>query len=327
MSPKASRTLDELPEISKGRHPLQRFIFLRFSQSIIALLAVTIIVFALGRITGNPLDVLLPLEAEEEDRIKVEAAWGLDKPVHMQYLIFMKNAFSGNFGESLKWRGETAMNLVIQRLPATAILAFVAVGVASLIAIPIGVISAVRRGTLFDFAGKMIALFGQSLPAFWLGIVLMWIFSVELGWLPTSGKSGITSIILPAVAIGWFQVAALMRLVRSSMLDVLDSEFVKLARIKGVSETKVIWKHCLRNAGIAPLTYFGLILGSVMVGSVSIETVFNWPGVGLLAIDAAKARDYQVLQAVVLLFSGIYIVANLLVDIAYAYLDPRIRYG
>jgi len=284
-------------------------------------------VFALGRITGNPLDVLLPLEAEEEDRIKVEAAWGLDKPVHMQYLIFMKNAFSGNFGESLKWRGETAMNLVIQRLPATAILAFVAVGVASLIAIPIGVISAVRRGTLFDFVGKMIALFGQSLPAFWLGIVLMWIFSVELGWLPTSGKSGITSIILPAVAIGWFQVAALMRLVRSSMLDVLDSEFVKLARIKGVSETKVIWKHCLRNAGIAPLTYFGLILGSLMVGSVSIETVFNWPGVGLLAIDAAKARDYQVLQAVVLLFSGIYIVANLLVDVAYAYLDPRIRYS
>ena len=283
--------------------------------------------FALGRITGNPLDVLLPLEAEEEDRIKVEAAWGLDKPVHMQYLIFMKNAFSGNFGESLKWRGETAMNLVIQRLPATAILAFVAVGVASLIAIPIGVISAVRRGTLFDFVGKMIALFGQSLPAFWLGIVLMWIFSVELGWLPTSGKSGITSIILPAVAIGWFQVAALMRLVRSSMLDVLDSEFVKLARIKGVSETKVIWKHCLRNAGIAPLTYFGLILGSLMVGSVSIETVFNWPGVGLLAIDAAKARDYQVLQAVVLLFSGIYIVANLLVDVAYAYLDPRIRYS
>jgi len=291
------------------------------------LLAVTIIVFALGRITGNPLDVLLPLEAEEEDRIKVEAAWGLDKPIHMQYLVFMKNAFSGNFGESLKWRGETAMNLVIQRLPATAILALVAVGVASVIAIPVGVISAVRRGTLFDFVGKMIALFGQSLPAFWLGIVLMWIFSVELGWLPTSGKSGITSIILPAVAIGWFQVAALMRLVRSSMLDVLDSEFVKLARIKGVSETKVIWKHCLRNAGIAPLTYFGLILGSLMVGSVSIETVFNWPGVGLLAIDAAKARDYQVLQAVVLLFSGIYIVANLLVDVAYAYLDPRIRYS
>ena len=306
---------------------MQRFIFLRFSQSVIALLAVTIIVFALGRITGNPLDVLLPLEAEEEDRIKVEAAWGLDKPIHMQYLVFMKNAFSGNFGESLKWRGETAMNLVIQRLPATAILALVAVGVASVIAIPVGVISAVRRGTLFDFVGKMIALFGQSLPAFWLGIGLMWIFSVELGWLPTSGKSGITSIILPAVAIGWFQVAALMRLVRSSMLDVLDSEFVKLARIKGVSETKVIWKHCLRNAGIAPLTYFGLILGSLMVGSVSIETVFNWPGVGLLAIDAAKARDYQVLQAVVLLFSGIYIVANLLVDVAYAYLDPRIRYS
>lgn len=219
------------------------------------------------------------------------------------------------------------MGLVIDRLPATAILAVVALGVATFIAIPIGVISAVHRGSVFDFGGKIVALFGQSLPAFWLGIVLMWIFAVELGWLPTSGRSGVKSIILPAIAIGWFQVAALMRLVRSSMLDVLDSEFVKLARIKGVSETRVVWKHCLRNAGITPLTYFGLILGGLMVGSVSIETVFNWPGVGLLAIDAARARDFQVLQAVVIMFSGIYIGANLAVDIAYAYLDPRIRYS
>ena len=155
----------------------------------------------------------------------------------------------------------------------------------------------------------------------------MWIFAVELDWLPTSGKEGVKSIILPAIAIGWAQVAALMRLVRSSMLDVLESEYVKLARIKGVTENKVIWKHCLRNAGIAPLTYFGLILAGLMVGSVSMEAVFSWPGVGLLAIDAVKARDFQVLQAVVIVFSGIYIAANLAVDIAYAYLDPRIRYN
>ena len=305
---------------------MQRYIVVRLFQAFLSLFAVTIIVFLLGRLTGNPLDVLLPLEAEERDYIRVKKVWGLDKPITTQYLIFMKNAASGNFGESIKWRGNGAMGLVIDRLPATVILALVSLAVATLIAIPIGVVSAVRRGTVFDLGGKIFALFGQSLPPFWLGIVLMWIFAVELGWLPTSGKGGVKSIILPAIAIGWFQVAALMRLVRSSMLDVLDSEFVKLARLKGLSETKVIWKHCLRNAGIAPLTYFGLILGGLMVGSVSMETVFNWPGVGLLAIDAAKARDFQVLQAVVIVFSGIYIAANLAVDIAYAYLDPRIRY-
>jgi peptide/nickel transport system permease protein len=299
----------------------------RLFQAFLSLIAVTIIVFLLGRLTGNPLDVLLPLEAEEADYIRVEKVWGLDKPITTQYLIFMKNAARGNFGESIKWRGNSAMGLVIDRLPATAILALVSLAVATLIAIPIGVFSAVRRGTVFDFGGKTIALFGQSLPPFWLGIVLMWIFAVELDLLPTSGKEGVKSIILPAIAIGWAQVAALMRLVRSSMLDVLESEYVKLARIKGVTENKVIWKHCLRNAGIAPLTYFGLILAGLMVGSVSMEAVFSWPGVGLLAIDAVKARDFQVLQAVVIVFSGIYIAANLAVDIAYAYLDPRIRYN
>ena len=306
---------------------MQRYVVVRLFQAFLSLIAVTIIVFLLGRITGNPLDVLLPLEAEEADYIRVEKVWGLDKPITTQYLIFMKNAARGNFGESIKWRGNSAMGLVIDRLPATAILALVSLAVATLIAIPVGVLSAVRRGTVFDFGGKIIALFGQSLPPFWLGIVLMWIFAVELDLLPTSGKEGVKSIILPAIAIGWAQVAALMRLVRSSMLDVLESEYVKLARLKGVTENKVIWKHCLRNAGIAPLTYFGLILAGLMVGSVSMEAVFSWPGVGLLAIDAAKARDFQVLQAVVIVFSGIYIAANLAVDIAYAYLDPRIRYN
>ena len=306
---------------------MQRYVVVRLSQAFLSLIAVTIIVFLLARLTGNPLDVLLPLEAEEADYIRVEKVWGLDKPITTQYLIFMKNAARGNFGESIKWRGNSALGLVIDRLPATAILALVSLAVATLIAIPIGVLSAVRRGTVFDFVGKIIALFGQSLPPFWLGIVLMWIFAVELDWLPTSGKGDVKSIILPAIAIGWAQVAALMRLVRSSMLDVLELEYVKLARIKGVTENKVIWKHCLRNAGIAPLTYFGLILAGLMVGSVSMEAVFSWPGVGLLAIDAAKARDFQVLQAVVIVFSGIYVAANLAVDIAYAYLDPRIRYN
>ena len=306
---------------------MQRYIAIRILQSIIALLVLTVIVFSLARIAGDPLDVLLPLEATVEDAERVRAAWGLDRPLYIQYFKFLGNALTGDFGESIKHRDQQAIDLVFDRLPNTAMLAGLALVVATAIAIPIGVLSAVKKDTVFDYVGKLIALTGQSLPAFWLGLVLMWIFAVKLGLVPTSGKSGIDSFILPTIAIGWFQVAALMRLVRSSMLDVLDSEYVKLARIKGLPEHKVVWKHCLRNAAIAPFTYFALILGSLMVGSVSIEFVFAWPGVGLLAVDSTIARDFPVIQAVVIVFCVVYITANLLVDIGYAYVDPRIRYS
>jgi len=306
---------------------MQRYIVIRIVQALITLLAISVIVFALGRITGNPLDVLLPLEAQQDDYDRISKVWGLDKPLYQQYFTFLSNAASGNFGDSWKWPGKTAMELVLDRLPDTAILAGVALLVSTAIALPVGVISAVKRDTWIDHTGKIIALFGQSLPAFWLGIILIWLFAVKIDLFPTSGNDGLSSIVLPGIAIGWFQVAALMRLIRSSMLDVLDSEYVKLARIKGVPEWKVIWKHCLRNAAIAPLTYFALILGALMVGSVSIETVFNWPGVGQLAVEAAKASDFQVLQAIVIVFCAIYVLANLIVDVLYAYLDPRIRYG
>ena len=306
---------------------MQRYILIRIVQSILALLVLTVIVFSLARIAGDPLDVLLPLEATVEDAERVKAAWGLDQPIYVQYFKFLGNALKGDFGESLKHRDQEAINLVLTRLPATAQLAGLALAIATLIAVPVGVLSAVKKDTVFDYVGKVLALTGQSLPAFWLGLVLMWIFAVNLELVPTSGKSGIGSFILPALSIGWFQVAALMRLVRSSMLDVLDTEYVKLARIKGVSERKVVWKHCLRNAAIAPFTYFALILGSLMVGSVSIEFVFAWPGVGLLAVDSTIARDFPVIQAVVIVFCVVYITANLLVDIAYAYVDPRIRYS
>ena len=306
---------------------MQRYIIVRLFQAVIALVAISIFVFCLTRVTGDPMDVLMPQEVMQEDYDRIRKAWGLDKPLYVQYLTFVGNAFKGEFGESWKWPGNTAMQLIISRFPATLQLAGVSLAIAVAISIPLGVLSAVKKDTIFDYMGKSIALLGQSLPAFWLGIVLMWVFAVMLNWVPTSGRNEVTSFILPAVAIGWFQVAAMMRLVRSSMLDVLDSEYVKLARIKGLAEWKVIWKHCLRNAAITPLTYFGLLIGSLLVGSVSIETVFNWPGVGLLAVEAARSRDYQVIQAVILVFCGIYIISNLLVDIAYAYLDPRIRYN
>jgi peptide/nickel transport system permease protein len=218
------------------------------------------------------------------------------------------------------------MSLVRDRLPATLELAGLAPAISVLIALPIGVISAVMKDSPIDTVAKIIALLGQSLPAFWLGIVLMWIFAVQLGWLPPAGRGGLKSLLLPAITRGWFQVAAMMRLVRSSMLEVLDSEFVKLARIKGLPEWKVVWKHCLRNAAIAPLTYFGITAGVLMTGSVVTETVFSWPGIGLLIVDAVRARDFHVVQAVIIIFAAIFIAANLVVDLLYAYLDPRIQY-
>ena len=304
---------------------MQRYIARRVLHSLLAILAMSLIVFSLARITGNPLDVMLPLEAGPEDYARVSRHWGLDRPLTTQYLIFLGKAVQGDFGNSWKWHGHSAMGLVWQRLPATLQLAGFALLISVLIALPVGVLAAVMKGTVWDSAAKVIALLGQSLPAFWLGIVLMWVFAVHLGWFPTSGKGGLQHLVLPAITLGWFQVAALMRLVRSSMLEVLDSEFVKLTRIKGLSEWKVVWKHCLRNAAIAPITFFAIIAGVLMTGSVVTESVFSWPGTGLLVIDAVRARDFQVVQAVVIVFAGIFILTNLLVDILYAYLDPRIR--
>lgn len=305
---------------------MQRYIARRALQSLLALWVMSLVVFTLARFSGNPLDVMLPMEATAEDYERVARHWGLDQPLYTQYLIFIGRALQGDFGMSWKWPGRTAMGLVAERLPATLQLAGFALLVSVVIALPIGVLSAVKKGTIWDTAAKVIALLGQSLPGFWLGIVLMWVFAVHLGWFPTSGRGGLQYMILPAIALGWFQVAAIMRLVRSSMLEVLDSEFVKLTRIKGLAEWKVVWKHCLRNASIAPLTFFAIIAGVLMTGSVVTESVFSWPGTGLLVIDAVRARDFQVVQAVVIVFAGIFILTNLLVDILYAYLDPRIRY-
>jgi peptide/nickel transport system permease protein len=248
-------------------------------------------------------------------------------PIDAQYFVFLGKALRGDFGMSWKWQGHSAMGLVIERLPATLQLAGVAILISVVIAVPFGVFAAVWKDSLFDSMGKIVALLGQSLPSFWLGIVLMWCFAVWLRWLPTSGRGTLAHMVLPAVCLGWFQVAAMMRLIRSAMLDVLDSEFVKLTRIKGLSESRVIWKHCLRNAAIAPLTYFAITAGVLITGSVVIESVFAWPGTGLLAVDAVRARDFQVVQAIVIVFAAVFILTNLVVDILYAYIDPRIRFA
>jgi peptide/nickel transport system permease protein len=305
---------------------LGRFILYRTFYALLAVFFISLIIFSLARLTGNPLDAMLPDNATNEDFERISQAWGLDRPLHEQYFTYMGNLFRGDFGESFRWRGYNARDLLFSRLPATLQLAGFALAVSISLAVPLGVIAAVKKDTGIDYVAKIIALLGQSLPSFWLGIVLIWVFAVHLDWFPTSGRGGLLNMVLPAITLGWFQVAAVARLTRSSMLEVLDSEYVKLARVKGLSETKVIWKHCVRNASLVPVTYFGLLVGIFVTGSVVVETVFAWPGVGLLAIQAVQAKDFQVVQSVVIFFAVVYVLCSLAVDISYAYLDPRIRY-
>ena len=305
---------------------MQRFIFLRLVQAVVAILVISAIVFALARVTGDPVAILLPESASPSDIERTRINWGLDQPIYIQYVKYVGNILRGDFGEAWSFGRAPIASLLATRLPATLQLAAFAWVISAAIALPIGVIVAVKKDTGIDYAGKIIALLGQSAPPFAIGLILMWIFAVILGWLPTSGKGGITHMLLPGIALGYYNVAAVMRLTRSSMLEVLDTEYVKLARIKGMPEWKVIWKHCFRNALIVPLTYMGLIGAVLLTGSVVIETVFSWPGIGDLAIRAIRQRDFPVVQGVVIVFATFYIFVNLAVDILYAYLNPRIRY-
>ena len=251
---------------------------------------------------------------------------GLDKPYYQQYGIFLKGAVRGDFGDSV---GEhrPVTEVIIERAPATIILGALAFAMSLLIGVPLGILSAVKRGSFIDTIGKLIALIGQSAPSFWLGIMLMFFFSVKLGWVPPYGKQDWNSIILPAITLGWYYAAANLRLVRSAMLDVLDSEYIKLARAKGVNSRTIILKHAFRNALIPPLTFAGVTLGALVTGSLVVETVFAWPGLGRLAIDALFSFDYPLLQGVVITFTLMYITAAFIVDVLYAYVDPRIRYA
>jgi peptide/nickel transport system permease protein len=293
---------------------------------IIALFLMSVIVFLLGRLTGDPVSMLLSQYSTEEDRVRITEQLGLNKPVIEQYGIFVFNALKGDLGKSVAGDNRPALALILERFPASLKLALVALIISTLIGIPLGVLSAVKRGSFLDASARLLALLGQSLPAFWLGIVLMYFFSVKLRLLPTSGYGGIQHFILPAATMGLFTVAAVTRLTRSSMLEVLDSEYIKLARIKGVSEAIVIWKHALRNSLMPVITFMGTFFATMITGAVVIETVFSWPGIGRLAYESISNRDFPVMQAVILFMTTLYILANLIVDILYAWVDPRIRY-
>jgi len=303
---------------------MKRFLARRLAQALVVVLGVSVVAFFILHLTGDPALLLLPPDATAEEIRNFRDAMGFNDPFVVQYWRFLRGAATGNFGESLR-HGAPAMRLVVERLPATLELAGAAMAIALCVALPAGIVSAVRRNTPVDYISTVVALLGQSMPTFWLGIMLILIFSVRLNLLPSSGRGGLPHLILPAVTLGLFTTARMMRLTRSGMLEVLGQDYIRTARAKGVNESPVIWKHALRNAAVPIVTIAGIELGALLGGSVITETIFAWPGVGRLSVQAIYNRDYPVVQAAVFLLSTTFVVVNLLVDVAYTYLDPRIR--
>jgi peptide/nickel transport system permease protein len=300
------------------------FLARRLAQSLLVLLGVSFIVFFILYLTGDPALVLLPPDSSEEDVQKFRQAMGFNDPFIVQYGRFLVGALHGNFGQSVR-HGEPAFNLVVERMPATFELSGAALLVALCLAIPAGIVSAVKRNTILDYISTVVALLGQSMPTFWLGIMLILLFSVQLQWLPSSGRGDFRHLVLPAITLGLFTTARITRLTRSGMLEVLSQDYIRTARAKGVSDPPVVWKHALKNAAIPIVTIVGIELGTLLGGSVITETIFAWPGVGRLSVQAIYNRDYPVVQAAVFLLATTFVLVNVVVDVLYTYLDPRIR--
>jgi len=302
-----------------------RFILVRLLQTIIALIGISLLIFILVRASGDPTMLMRTSTTTEEQIANIKQVLGLDKSQPEQYWIFVKNLAHGELGESLiKRRPVTEM--IGEALPISLKLGVTSFAVSMLLSFVLGVLAATRRDSWLDNGVKFLAILGQALPNFWLAIMAIFVFSVRLHLLPTSGTGDIAHFVMPVGTMSFFLLPGMMRLVRSGMLDVLDSEYIKMARIKGLPEWMVIWKHALRNALITPLTTAGMLFALLITGEVVIETVFNWPGIGRLSWEAMVARDFPVVQGVLLIVAGLVLFVNLLVDILYAYVDPQIRY-
>ena len=300
------------------------YLLRRFLQSLLVLLGVSFVVFGILFLTGDPALVLLPPDASAEDIQKFRQSMGFNDPFFVQYGRFLGGALRGDFGQSIR-HGEPAFDLVMERMPATFELSGAALAIALCLAIPAGIVSAVRRNTVIDYFSTVVALLGQSMPTFWLGIMLILLFSVQLNLLPSSGRGGWQHMLLPAITLGLFTTARITRLTRSGMLEVLSQDYIRTARAKGVANPPVVWKHALKNAAIPIVTIVGIELGTLLGGSVITETIFAWPGVGRLSVQAIYNRDYPVVQAAVFTLSATFVLVNLIVDMLYTYLDPRIR--
>lgn len=311
---------------------MTQYIIRRLLQSIFVLVGVTFLVFIIMFQAGDPVILMASPDATTEQIDQMRRDMGFDRPWFVQYADFMSNAVRGDFGNSLR-QGQPVFGLVMDRLPATLQLAFAAFILSVIISIPVGVISATRRNSLYDNGAMGFALLGQSLPVFFLGVMLIWIFAGVLGWLPSSGRgdvdlaSRVKHMVLPAITLGTFSLAQNARLVRSTLLEVLGLDFIKTARAKGLRENTVVMRHALRNALIPVVTVLGLQFGTLLGGAVITETVFSWPGIGRLTINAIHQRDFPLVVGAVTVIAVIFVVLNLIIDLIYGFLDPRVRYS
>jgi peptide/nickel transport system permease protein len=301
------------------------YVVRRSAQSLLLVWLVTVVVFALLHLTpGDPASVMLGENATPEQVQALQQSLGLDQPLLLQYARFLGRAVRGDLGTSIRAQ-RPALDVVLERLPATLVLTAGAFSFAVLIGMPIGVISAVKRLSLWDHGSMALALLGQSMPGFWLGLVLITVFAVHLRWLPASGMGSFSHVVLPAITLGMFLIGLIIRLTRSSMLDVLGQDYVRTARAKGLAERMVVMQHALMNALIPVVTLLGLQLGLLLGGAVITETVFAWPGVGLATVTAIHQRDYPVVQCAVMVSAVLVLSINWAVDLLYHYLDPRVH--
>ncbi|MDH4265279.1 MAG: ABC transporter permease [Deltaproteobacteria bacterium] len=305
---------------------MKSYILKRLFHCIFVLIGISVVVFIILHLTGDPAALLMPMDATPEQVAQFRKEMGFTDPLLVQYWRFFQGTLHGDFGLSFR-HSQPALDLVLERMPATIQLTITAMIIAMIIAVPVGIISAIRRNSILDHIGMTGALLGQSTPVFWLGIMLILVFSVTFQWFPSSGRGTLQHLILPAVTLGMFSMARTARMMRSSMLEVLGQEYMKTARAKGLSPRKVILKHALKNALIPVVTIVGMELGTLLGGAVITETIFAWPGVGRLAVQAIYNRDYPVVQAAVFLLASIFVLVNLVVDILYTYLDPRVKLG
>lgn len=301
-----------------------RFLLIRLARLIFSLIAVSTVVFVVTHAIGDPARLLVNPEGTQEDLSRLKAALGLDRPLIEQYWAFVGGVIRGDFGTSFRY-GQPALTLVLERLPATLILAATSFGVMVPIALGLGILAAVRRNTLYDHAATMFAVAGRALPSFWLSLLLILVFSVGLRWLPPSGYGRLENLVMPALALGTTTLAAVTRLTRSGMLEVLSQDYIRTARSKGLRSRRVLFRHALPNAMLPVVSVLALEIGNILTGAVIVETIFAWPGVGRLIVESIFSYDFPVVQAAVFLMAILFLVMNFLADLLYGVLDPRIR--
>ncbi len=304
-----------------------RYLAYRFARTLLVMVGLTFIVFVIIAASGDPVRILLPPYATIEDEAELRQGLGLDRPWYEQYLKFLGRTMRGDFGRSIQYGQQPALSLVLEHIPATLELAATALVISVVVGIPLGITGAIREGTGLDALAMTLGVVGRTVPDFWLGIVLMLLFSVTLGWLPTSGRGGLTHLVLPAATLATGFIAQIVLLVRAGMLDVLHEDYIRTAHAKGLTAGRVYYRHALRNAMIPVVTLIGMRFGTLMGGAVIIEAVFSWPGVGMLAASGVYARDFPLVSACVVVLSVWIVLANLIVDVAYVFLDPRISYA